>query len=251
MPVGRVACRYRVHGPRNAILLDCSACESFAREDHLLLPSSAVGLLILVASLLPGASYTWAFERQAGSYGVSFADRTFRFIAVSLFFHLFLGWPEYWLYRIAFASSYRFEAGQFAAAWIGAFLITALPAISGTIVGRIYVIQRKYIAPKRLGAILDSKLVRLFLGSERAPRAWDNIFSERPTFYVRLRTTNGSWLAGLFADQSYVGAYPNDGDLYLEQAWSLDDKMALGPTSLGYSLYIPSNQIAWLEIIRP
>jgi hypothetical protein len=94
-----------------------------------------------------------------------------------------------------------------------------------------------------------SKPVRLLLGSERAPRAWDNLFSERPTFYVRLRATNGSWLAGLFADQSYVGAHPNDGDLYLEQAWSLDENKALGRGPLGYSLYISSSQIAWLEII--
>lgn len=215
-------------------------------------PSSTVGLLILVAGLLPGASYTWAFERQAGSYGVSLADRTFRFIAVSLFFHLLLGWPEYWLYRIAFSSFHHFGAGQFAAAWVGTLLITSLPAIVGTAVGRLYVTRRKVVGYKRLSSVLSSKPVRLLLGSERAPRAWDDLFSERPTFYVRLRTTNGSWLAGLFADQSYVGAYPNDGDLYLEQAWSLDDKtMALGRCPLGYSLYIPSSQIAWLEIIRP
>jgi Family of unknown function (DUF6338) len=216
-----------------------------------LLPSSAVGLLILIVGLLPGASYTWAFERQTGSYGVSLADRTFRFISVSLLFHLLLGWPEYWLYRIAFASSHNFRAGQFAAAWVGALLVTSIPAIVGSAMGKLYLTQIKGVASKRLSFVLDSRLVRLLLGSERAPRAWDNLFSERPTFYVRLRTTNGSWLAGLFADQSYVGAYPNDGDLYLEQAWSLNDKMALGPTSLGYSLYIPSNQIAWLEIIRP
>jgi hypothetical protein len=214
-------------------------------------PSSAIGLLILVTALLPGASYTWAFERQAGAYGVSLADRTFRFIAVSLFSHILLGWPEYWLYRIAFSNSHYFRTGQFAAAWVGALLITGLPAVVGTAIGRLYVTQRKAATYKRLSVIIGSKPVRLLLGSERAPRAWDDLFNERPTFYVRLRTTNGSWLAGLFADQSYVGAYPNDADLYLEQAWSLDENKALGPDPLGYSLYIPSSQIAWLEIIRP
>jgi hypothetical protein len=225
---------------------------SLVLGDRLVLPSSTVGLLILVAILLPGASYTWEFERQAGAYGVSLADRTFRFIAVSVFFHLLFGWLEYWLYRVAFNGTHHFRAGQFAAAWVSILFITALPAMVGTVIGRLYVTQRKAGPYKSLNFVLESKPMRLLLGSERAPRAWDNLFCERPTFYVRLRTTDGAWLAGLFADQSYVGAYPNDADLYLEQAWSLDEKdMALGHGPLGYSLYIPANKIAWLEIIHP
>jgi hypothetical protein len=78
-------------------------------------PTSIAALLILIAAVLPGAAYTWAFERQASGYGVTLADRVLRFIATSVLFHLVFGWPEYFLYRIAF-SSHHLAAGQFAAA---------------------------------------------------------------------------------------------------------------------------------------
>ena len=64
------------------------------------MPSTVVGLLVLVVAVLPGLAYTLMFERQAGSYGVALADRTLRFAAASAVFHLLLGWPEYGLYRI-------------------------------------------------------------------------------------------------------------------------------------------------------
>lgn len=44
--------------------------------------------------VLPGAVYTWAYERQNSAYGVTFTDRFLRFIAASVIFHLVLAWPE-------------------------------------------------------------------------------------------------------------------------------------------------------------
>jgi hypothetical protein len=48
-----------------------------------MLPTSLVALGIILIAVLPGAVYTWAFEREAGSYGVTLADRTLRFLAAS------------------------------------------------------------------------------------------------------------------------------------------------------------------------
>ena len=81
-----------------------------------MIPTSLVALLIVGLFVLPGSVYTWAFERQVSGYGLTLTDRTLRFIAVSISFHVLLGWPEYWLYRAAFSTG-TIAAGQFTAAW--------------------------------------------------------------------------------------------------------------------------------------
>ena len=64
-------------------------------------------------------------------------------------------------------------------------------------------------------------------------------------------TTSGYWLAGRFSNRSYAAGYPNDTDLYLEEAYSLDaDDHVLSDIGSGYSLYIPAGQIEWMEIIQ-
>ncbi|MGZ4468580.1 MAG: DUF6338 family protein [Nocardioidaceae bacterium] len=52
------------------------------------MPSSILALAIIVIAVLPGSMYTWAYERQASAFGATLADRTLRFIALSLIFHL-------------------------------------------------------------------------------------------------------------------------------------------------------------------
>jgi len=68
--------------------------------------------------------------------------------------------------------------------------------------------------------------------------------------YLRVRTTDGTLLAGLFASRSYAAGFPNDPDLLLEKAWSLKDDGQLDEP-LGYPLYVAKGQIAWLEIVPP
>lgn len=75
------------------------------------------------------------------------------------------------------------------------------------------------------------------------------MFSDRPTMYLRVQTTDGTPVAGLFADDSYAGGFPHDADLFLEDAWDLADDGSFGK-SLGYPVYIPAGQIARMEIVR-
>jgi hypothetical protein len=44
--------------------------------------------MIFLLAVLPGALYTWAFEREAGKWGIGAVDRTLRFIAASAAFQL-------------------------------------------------------------------------------------------------------------------------------------------------------------------
>jgi Family of unknown function (DUF6338) len=216
-------------------------------------PTSLIALAIVIVAVIPGSMYTWAYEREASAFGVTLADRSLRFIAISLLFHLALGWPEYALYRVALSGP-RFEVGQFAAIWAAVLLVVALPGVIGTVLGGLYatrnsregwVVIRIRLSPER-----ERRLLRLALGRTPAPRAWDDLFSDRPTMYLRVQTTDGTPVAGLFADDSYAGGFPQDTDLFLEDAWDLTDDGSFGK-SLGYPVYIPAGQIARMEIVRP
>lgn len=202
-------------------------------------------------AVLPGSVYIWAFERQASAFGVNLADRTLRFIAMSLLFHLILGWPEYWLYRLAFTAE-RFAAGQFAAAWGAGVVLMMIPAIVGTVLGGMYATRGTRTGwtwiRNSLSADQEDRLLRAALGKTPAPRAWDDLFSDAPFAYLRVKTISGEWIAGLFADHSYAGGYPHEADLLLEDVWQVSDDGFL-LQSLGYPVYIPAGQIAWLEVI--
>jgi hypothetical protein len=216
-------------------------------------PASFIALAIVIVTVVPGSMYTWAYEREASAFGVTLADRTLRFIAISLLFHLALGWPEYALYRLALAGP-RFGAGQFAATWAAVLLVVALPGVLGTVLGGLYATRNSregwVLIRKRLSPDRERRLLRLVLGRTPAPRAWDDLFSDRPTMYLRIQTTDGTPVAGLFADDSYAGGFPQETDLFLEDAWDLADDGSFGK-SLGYPVYIPAGQIARMEIVRP
>ncbi len=218
------------------------------------MPSDIVSLLVIIGAVLPGATYTWAFERQAGAFGQTLADRTLRFTAVSVFFHVVLAWPEYALYRIWF-TSHHFHAGQFAALWSLVLLLTAIPGLTGYTVGKLYATRNSRVGMKWIRHFLTEKgeerLLKIFVGNEPEPRAWDNLFCERPRVYIRVRTTSGYWLGGRFANNSYAAGNPNDTDLYLEEAFQLNPDTTFTDVSGGYSVYIPASQIEWMEIIRP
>jgi hypothetical protein len=194
-----------------------------------------------------------SFERQAGSYGVTLADRVLRLIVGSAVFHLLLGWPEYLLYRFALDGHKEISGRQFAALWMGLILLTVVPGAAGTVVGSLYQSRntraglnwiRRWLSEEN-----ERRLLRWLLGREPAPRAWDDYFSARPTTYLRVRTTDGTFLAGLFAGRSYAAGFPHDPDLLLEEAWELSEDGEL-VRPLGYPLYIASGQVAWLEIVR-
>lgn len=217
-------------------------------------PTSVTAIAIVVAAVLPGSVYIWAYERQASAWGVTLADRSLRFVAVSLLFHLVLGWPEFLLYHLAY-EKVPSATGRFAMAWAAVFLGVAAPGAFGTVLGGLYstrtsrdgwALLRRRLSPER-----ESQLLRLLLGRTPAPRAWDFLFSDRPSVYLRIRTTDGSWLAGVFASASYAGGFPQATDLLLEEAWSIDARDGtLGPTGLGYPVYVAADQIAWLEVVR-
>jgi hypothetical protein len=173
---------------------------------------------------------------------------------VSGIFHLALAWPEYLLYRVAIAGYRDLGSGRFALLWADALLLVGIPAVFGTVLGGLYATRtertgwdrvRRHLTPSR-----ETSLLAAALGRTPAPRAWDNLFSERPNAYLRLCLTDDTWIGGRFADESYAGGFPHESDLYLEEAWEVDQDSGafVGESGLGIPVYVPAGQIRWMEI---
>lgn len=65
------------------------------------MPDTFQCLAVLALAFLPGALYVWAFERQAGAWGIKLSDRLFRFVGFSALAHALLApltyrlWDEF------------------------------------------------------------------------------------------------------------------------------------------------------------
>lgn len=175
------------------------------------MPGTFQAIAVFAAALLPGALYVWAFERQAGRWGVALSDRLLRFVGGSALFHAAAAPLTYWLWTDQWKG---INAGDPATWWLWPLAIgyVALPVSGGTAVG--------------LGVRWDKKWTKLFTGPDPAPRAWDHLFGQRADGWVRLRMKSGLWLGGAYADangrRSYAAGYPEPQDLYLAAAVDVD-----------------------------
>lgn len=216
-------------------------------------PTTWTGLLLLAVAVLPGAMFTFGFERQASAYGVTLADRALRFVAASAVLAVLYALPAYAVHRLLFADR-PFLSGQFVAAWAAAAAGLVLPAVAGSVLGGLYVTRGKRTRWRLIRRFLsrerEERLLRLALGRDPAPRGWDFLFSARPTAYLRVRLHDGGWIGGLFGAASYAGGFPHDPDLHLEEAWPVDADGTFGDAPLGYSVYVPAATIAYIEIVR-
>jgi hypothetical protein len=118
-----------------------------------------------------------------------------------------------------------------------------LPAALGTVLGGLYATRgtregwrrlRRRAPPER-----EARLLRALLGRAPGPWAWDDLFSTRPSFYLRIKTADGSVLAGVFANYNYAAGFPQDTDLLFEQAHKvLDDGTIRGALGYVYWLFL-------------
>lgn len=175
------------------------------------MPDTFQAVAVLVVALLPGALYAWAFERQAGRWGVGLSDRLLRFVGSSALFHAAAAPLTYWLWA---AQWQEVRSGEAVSWWLWPLVLAyaAFPMTGGTVVGR--------------GARGEKAWTAIFTGPDPAPRAWDHLFGRKADGWVRLRMKSGGWIGGAYADangrRSYAAGYPEPQDLYLAAAVELD-----------------------------
>lgn len=175
------------------------------------MPDTFQAVAVLVVALLPGALYVWAFERQAGRWGVGLSDRLLRFVGGSALFHAAAAPLTYWLWADRWD---HIRTGEPVSWWMWPLVVAyvAIPAIGGTVVGR--------------GVRGEKSWTTIFTGPDPAPRAWDHLFGQKADGWVRLRLKSGVWIGGAYADangrRSYAADYPEPQDLFLAAAVEVD-----------------------------
>jgi hypothetical protein len=170
--------------------------------------STFQALAVAVIAVLPGASYTFAYERIVGAFGVSLSDRLVRFAAASAIFHALLSGPEYLLYRemITNGRLARAEVSPWAFQAL-AVVYVFLPTAAGSTLG--------------FGRQHGWRWVTWLTGTSPEPRAWDYLWRRQGVTYVlRLKLKSGTWLGGFFGNipgspTSYAAGYPEEQDIFL------------------------------------
>ena len=204
----------------------------------------ALGVALL--ALLPGASYTFAYERLVGKFGASLADRLVRFLAASAAFMAMLSGPGLLIYRRVIVPG-RLAHGD--VNWLvfelSAVAYVLIPTIAGTIVGR--------------GYRNNWSVLRWLTGTHVEPKAWDFLWTRGSVGVVRPKTKTGTWLGGTFGTvsgvESFAGSYPEDGDLYLSQQlqidpangeWKTDDQVIVLPVVPQTGLLLRREEVEFL-----
>ena len=190
------------------------------------MPDTVEALGVFLLAVLPGALYIWAVERDVGRWGVTFGDRILRFIAASAVFQILYAAPlyllrsEYWHHKVTDPSGkVRFENriadGEALPGWL--FLLPVaylgIPILVGSLAAR----------AARGSSRTSMAVARLLVGRDPEPRAWDYLFWQRPSGFIRARLKNDddhAWLGGLFGEYSYAAGYPETPqDLWLEKTY--------------------------------
>jgi len=201
------------------------------------------GVAVLIVALLPGAIYTWAFERVVGRWGIGLSDRLYRFVGISALFHALIApatyniWRDY--LRTGAPDRDRFPLWM----WGVAFLYVAIPAALGTLMA--------------VGLDKGWAWATAVAGRSPAPTAWDAVFSGDPAgVAILMKLKSGSWVGGQYAEGSYVGGYPEPADIYLIRELRVDqttgdfvrnqqgEEIPVGK----YGLLVRLSEVEYLEI---
>lgn len=60
------------------------------------------------------------------------------------------------------------------------------------------------------------------------PTAWDYFFNRCEAGFVLIHLSNGKLIGGYWGANSYAGSFPNDGDIYLEAMYAIDERGHFG-----------------------
>ncbi len=213
--------------------------------------STFQALLVAALAILPGALYTWAFEREAGAWGVGLSDRLLRFFGASAIFSVLTLPLIYQGYR-SYIVSGDLRRGVPLPWWIWALppVLLLVPAAAGWLVGWATRHGRSWVRP--------------LVGPGPAPRGWDQLFrTPGLTGYVRVKLTDGTWLVGVWATSthtnqlpgSYAAGFPHDQDLYFVDTCEVDEdgQMVLQsevPVRTGAATLVRWDQVAYADFIQ-
>jgi hypothetical protein len=175
-------------------------------------PTTLQALLVLVLAVLPGAMYTWAFERLAGRWGIGLTDRLYRFVGISAVAQALLAPLTYEVWDTYFRSGAERADDLSIWLWPLALAYVLVPALLGTWIASAFNKKQRW--------------AQIVVGPTSAPTAWDAIFSGDPAgILVLMKLKTGRWVGGRYDEGSYVGGYPEPADIYLITELKVDQEL--------------------------
>ena len=84
------------------------------------------------------------------------------------------------------------------------------------------------------------------------PSTWDYFFDNQGELFLLVHLNSGKVMGGLWSTESYAGHYPDDGDLYLEAVYAVNEDGTFGErVTLTGGLLIRRDQYTHIEIFKP
>jgi hypothetical protein len=200
------------------------------------LSQPAAQVLAIVFFLIPGLNATWAIERLAGRTSLGATERLLRAVALSVLIYAF---ASPWLLRVG----HRVLLHQSVWPWepiIGFFLLLFVAPVGvGVAWARL---RRSHTVRSALRRLTDI---------DPSPTSWDYVFSQGRVYLVRGKLRDGERIGGLFGLDSNASLYPEAQDLYLQQAWRLDeDGTFVEPVESTRGVLLKRDDVAVLELLQ-
>lgn len=83
------------------------------------------------------------------------------------------------------------------------------------------------------------------------PTAWDYFFDLREPCFLLIHLNNGKWIGGYYGINSYATSFPNQGDIYLEAVYRIEEDGTFGEViEESYGLLLTRDQYEYIEIFH-
>ncbi|MDK1328288.1 DUF6338 family protein [Arthrobacter sp. zg-Y1143] len=210
-------------------------------------PQDLLQLLVIVGAVVPGFVYQISRRRVRGPGPdeQSITIRVLRSIATSVVFLCvyiaILDYPP----SIIDVDSEGMPTSWRTAALGALFLVLGIPWLTARIV--YYIGTSSPVETARLAIV-----GRMHLRSQwdPTPSAWDFAFSNRGAGWIRVQSSDGSWMGGWFGSSSFASSFPEPPELYLEQGYEMNEQgVFTGKMSAPDGLYIRCDDIRLLDFL--
>jgi len=189
---------------------------------------SAAELIALASLLSPGVIILWVRGRFKDANPPKVTEQIINFVLISV------------AYSAAVYPLFHAHNGVHLAQWLWQFLLNFLvPLIIATIVVFFDRSEQFY----RLTAGLGLR------PTHHEPTAWDYAYRNREPSYLLVHLTDGSSVAGVWAEGSFASSTAGDRDLLVSQLWKIEDDQSWSLVEPTRSMLICGGSIRMVEFI--
>lgn len=204
------------------------------QEVYVTVPSTVTQLVVLLVLVVPGFVYQAVRIRIAGRKpgDTDLPTRVLEAIVISTAFalvYLIIFGPEI---RTPADAQERFADSPRITAAVGVAAAFVIPSISA------FVVNPKLRSSVPTALRRPRETYRHIRSGEWTrfdprPSAWDVAFQEAGVGFVRVRTADGTWIAGYYGPLSYASSHPDPRNLFLELGYHVESDGTIGEVITG------------------